>query len=732
MEESGSRGGLLGFVARQSSVRASGSAKHALYGRSTSRNSPSFRRLNSSRTPRRELWGTFQWIRKNVVFWLILITLWAYIGFHVQSKWAHNDHGKAEFVGYKSEPGSVKKREDAMKTTQSLQTNTTESLVVGAKKDSNSTKFGVSLVRKGWQVSSRQNAPRKNRKRPERRLRRVVKSKTMAAENRTGEVDEAMIPRRNTSYGLIVGPFSRTEDSVLGWSADKRKATCDRKGEFARIVWSRSFVLVFHELSMTGAPLSMMELATELLSCGGTVSAVVLNRKGGLLGELDRRGIKVLKDKANLSYKTAMKADLVIAGSAICSSWIEQYLLHNPAGSSQIVWWIMENRREYFDRSKHILNQVKMLTFLSDSQSKQWLAWCEEEHIQLNSEPVLVPLSVNDELAFVAGIPCSLNTPAFSVENMLEKRDLLRSAVRKEMGLGDNDMLVMSLSSINPGKGQRLLLESALLVAEHNVSLKDPKSYGVVEEKELSGLTPQNQTIMDGDLNTGASLQKSNLTKLADEVHRSNATSVTSKKKKRKRSRLTNILSLGNHTKTGTQRDRRKLRNLLSERESRQEQTLKVLIGSIGSKSNKVLYVKAILRFLSQHSNLSKSVLWTPASTHVASLYAAADVYVINAQGLGETFGRVTIEAMAYGLPILGTDAGGTREIVEHGVTGLLHSVGHEGIVGLAQNIQYLLHNPTVRKKIGMRGRLKAQNMYLKHHMYQRFAKVLVECMKIK
>lgn len=73
---------------------------------------------------------------------------------------------------------------------------------------------------------------------------------------------------------------------------------------------------------MTGAPLSMMELATELMSCGATVSAVVLSRKGGLLGELSRRGIKVLPDKAELSYKTAIKADLVIAGSAVCESWI--------------------------------------------------------------------------------------------------------------------------------------------------------------------------------------------------------------------------------------------------------------------------------------------------------------------------------------------------------------------------------------------------------------------------
>ncbi|KAG1335496.1 Capsular polysaccharide biosynthesis glycosyltransferase CapM [Cocos nucifera] len=644
MEEGTNKGDLHAKIVRQLSVRTSGSLKSSLSGRSSSRNSPSFRRLNSSRTPRKESKSNsskFQWIRGNrLVLFLILITLWTYIGFYVQSGWAHNDDRKAEFVGYKSESGSPKQEKDARIAAASLEANTTTSLskepvVVEGKKESDLNKFVVSLTKKGRQVSSHQSAPKKTRRRSGRKSRKnALKPKGVKVENRTGEMEDGMIPRRNTSYGLIVGPFGKTEDRVLGWSADKRKGTCDRKVEFARTVWSRSFVLIFHELSMTGAPLSMMELATELLSCGGTVSAVVLSKKGGLMAELDRRAIKVLKDRAELSFKAAMKADLVIAGSAVCSSWIEQYVTKFPAGSSKIVWWIMENRREYFDRSKHMLNQVKMLTFLSESQSKRWLSWCQEEHIHLNSEPMLVPLSVNDELAFVAGIPCSLNTPSFSVENMLEKRNLLRGAVRKEMGLGDNDVLITSLSSINPGKGQRLLLEASLLVAEHNVSVKNFKSNGSLEEKKPSEFTNKNQTTMSSELNTGSLSWKNNQTdEPAADIHQSNTTNVNSKKRKKRRSRLANMLSLVNHTsKSMAQGDHRKLRNLLSDREGKEEQNLKVLIGSIGSKSNKVLYIKTILRFLSQHSSLSKLVLWTPTTTRVASLYAAADVYVINAQ----------------------------------------------------------------------------------------------------
>ena len=152
----------------------------------------------------------------------------------------------------------------------------------------------------------------------------------------------------------------------------------------------------------------------------------------------------------------------------------EQYIERFPAGASQVAWWVMENRREYFDRSKGVLHRVKMLVFLSESQSNQWQKWCEEENIKLRYQPAIVPLSVNDELAFVAGIPSTLNTPSFSTDKMIEKRQLLRESVRKEMGLTDDDMLVISLSSINPGKGQLLLLESASSVVEHE-QLQDDK-----------------------------------------------------------------------------------------------------------------------------------------------------------------------------------------------------------------------------------------------------------------
>ncbi|KAF5758193.1 putative glycosyl transferase, family 1 [Helianthus annuus] len=590
--------------------------------------------LSGQPTPR----GSPRRLNSRIVLWLLLITLWAYAGFCIQSMWAHGEiENSFELSVSEINISNVLTDDDVKKMDINMETN-------GGRGVSNS----VVSIKKRSKRSRRGSGSSSSS-----RSKRGSKKKILETENSTGVEVQEQVPQTNATYGMLVGPFGSIEDRVVGLSPAKRSGTCDRKSQFARLVWSKTFVLVFHELSMTGAPLSMMELASEILSCGGAVSVVALSRKGGLLPELYRKKIKVVEDKYKLSFKAAMKADLVIAGSAVCASWIEQYLDHSASGSRRLVWWIMENRREYFDRSKRVLNRVKTLVFLSKSQSKQWMTWCEEENIKLKSAPSLVPLAVNDELAFVAGISCSLNTPAFTVEKMLEKRLLLRKLVREEMGVKDSDMLVMALSSINPGKGHLSLVESVHLATTNK------KPGGMIDDEQV-------------------------------------------------------------------------FEKMLNVSEEKTRNDIKLLIGSVGSKSNKVVYVRSLLGFLSNHSGLQNSVMWTPATTRVTSLYAAADVYVINSQGIGETFGRVTTEAMANGIPVLGTDAGGTKEIVEHNVSGLLHPTGHSGTTVLSKHLQYLLKNPSERRRLGLKGREKVKKMYLKKHMYKMFWQVLYDTMKLK
>ncbi|XP_030457492.1 uncharacterized protein LOC115678286 [Syzygium oleosum] len=666
---------------------------------------PTSEGLHSSRNPGRATRtgiGSFAWFRsQRLLYWLLVIALWSCLRLYAQPRWAHGGK-KDDVMGSVDEPSHF--------INESFLTVKHESFVT-AKHESTASRQRANgrspnLLRKRYMRTVRHSRSRVERKK-----------KAMAAMKSHNLEEKEMVPMKNASYGLIVGPFSSIEDKLRRSIAKKQSGTCDLKGDFGRAVKSRKFVLIFHELSMTGAPLSMMELATELLSCRATVSVVVLSKKGGLLRELTQRRIRVLEDRAELSFKAALQADLVIAGSAVCASWIEQYTDRYPANWSQIVWWIMENRREYFDRSRMVLNRAKVLVFLSKSQSRQWLTWCEEENIKLRSAPAIVPLSVNDELAFVAGMACSLNTPSFTPERMMEKRQKLRNFVRKGMGLTDEDMLVITLSSINPGKGQLLLLESARLVMENYFSQESIRL-----RRDFNLITGNHsRSLFEESNNIGLPNEQSIPTDPTNERERKNL-------------RLSGLsTALTDKTAVPIESGRRiRGRKELSENERMNSNTLKILIGSVGSKSNKLPYVKEMSRFLSLRSNFSKSVLWTPATTHVAPLYSAADAYVMNSQGIGETFGRVTVEAMAFGLPVLGTDAGGTKEIVEHNETGLLHPPGRRGAKALALNLRFLLENPSVREQMGMRGRRKVERMYLKQHMYLKLTEVIFHCLRTK
>jgi hypothetical protein len=79
----------------------------------------------------------------------------------------------------------------------------------------------------------------------------------------------------------------------------------------------------------------------------------------------------------------------------------------------------------------------------------------------------------------------------------------------------------------------------------------------------------------------------------------------------------------------------------------------------------------------------------TSNSTARLGWYAAADVQVLNAEC--EAFGKVTVEGMAVSLPLLATSCGGSMEIVQDGVTGLLHPTPIAGAVSDVALVQHML-----------------------------------------
>ena len=76
---------------------------------------------------------------------------------------------------------------------------------------------------------------------------------------------------------------------------------------------------------------------------------------------------------------------------------------------------------------------------------------------------------------------------------------------------------------------------------------------------------------------------------------------------------------------------------------------------------------------------------------------------LVHASVIPEPLGQVVMEGLAAGLPVCASRAGGPAEILEHGVTGLLHEPGD--VPGLARHIERLAGDAQLRASLVAAGR---------------------------
>lgn len=124
-------------------------------------------------------------------------------------------------------------------------------------------------------------------------------------------------------------------------------------------------------------------------------------------------------------------------------------------------------------------------------------------------------------------------------------------------------------------------------------------------------------------------------------------------------------------------------------------------------------YVTEITDYIERHG-LSNSVHLAGQKKEPSAYVEHADISVISATN--EAFGRVTVEAMQLGKPVVGAHSGGTIEIIEDGKTGLLFKAGNAK--DLASQIVRLTDKQK-RLKIGNTAKKEAE---IKYSNEQRFA----------
>ena len=94
--------------------------------------------------------------------------------------------------------------------------------------------------------------------------------------------------------------------------------------------------------------------------------------------------------------------------------------------------------------------------------------------------------------------------------------------------------------------------------------------------------------------------------------------------------------------------------------------------------------------------------------SELASWMANSSVLVL--PSMSEGLGRVIIEAMATGTPVIGSRVGGISEIVEDGVRGFLVPPGDEN--ALAEKLRWILSNPDKSSEMGRSGRAFVERFF--------------------
>lgn len=110
-------------------------------------------------------------------------------------------------------------------------------------------------------------------------------------------------------------------------------------------------------------------------------------------------------------------------------------------------------------------------------------------------------------------------------------------------------------------------------------------------------------------------------------------------------------------------------------------------------------YVNLLKQTVSEN-RIDKNVRLLGYMNNIVPILKLADIVLVCSRS--EAFGRVTIEAMSVGKPVIGTRSGATPELIKEGFNGLLYEYGN--YKELARKVKYLIDEPEKARKMGENG----------------------------
>mgnify|MGYP002266555606 CR=1 FL=1 len=133
-----------------------------------------------------------------------------------------------------------------------------------------------------------------------------------------------------------------------------------------------------------------------------------------------------------------------------------------------------------------------------------------------------------------------------------------------------------------------------------------------------------------------------------------------------------------------------------------------------------VSYTCELEKLCASH-DVSESVTFSGYSGDVSSVFRRSDIALVCSRN--EAFGRVVVEAMAEGCPVVASRSGGVPEIIECGVNGLLYKCGN--VEDLVQQVSLLIDNPSLYSSIARNGIMDVYKRFSRKRYVEQIHSVL-------
>lgn len=151
-----------------------------------------------------------------------------------------------------------------------------------------------------------------------------------------------------------------------------------------------------------------------------------------------------------------------------------------------------------------------------------------------------------------------------------------------------------------------------------------------------------------------------------------------------------------------------------------------VMLVIIGDSPNEQQLSLEDIKTFARSLNLEDRVVFTGARSDVLDLMKSFNILVH--PSYKEAFGRVIMEAMALGVPVVATACGGPEEIIEDGKSGFLIPIGDER--QLANRVEMLLQDQEKIKLIGLNGQKRIAEYFSIQQTVVQINKVFEEVLK--